>query len=113
MDDRREYLVAQNTALTVDTHLAGHGQAVFPCVQAANTVRKPFGQHGQHPVYQVDAGATFPGLFIEDSVFFHIIADISDVYAQQKFIVIQLFYINSIVQILGVVAVHRYDGQLA
>ena len=90
----------------VKEHFAGHGQPVFPFVQAADAVAQFHRQHGQHPVHQVHAGAPFIGFLVQQGVGLHIIAYIGDI-DPQEVVVPLFFHIHSIVQVLGI---HPVDG---
>ena len=112
IDNRRENLVAEHLAHFVDMHLAGHGQTVLTGIQAADTVRQTLRQHRQYAVDKVYTRAALSCFLIQHAVFGNIIADIRNINAQQVFVIVNLLYVNSIVQILGVLAVDGYDSAL-
>ena len=112
IDNRRENLVAEHLAHFVDMHLAGHGQTVLACIQAADTVRQTLRQHRQYAVDKINACAALSCFLIQHAVFGNIIADIRNINAQQVFVIVNLLYINRIVQVLGILAVDGYDSAL-
>ena len=112
IDNCRENLVAEHLAQLINMHLAGHRQAVLACVQAADTVRQALRQHRQHAVDKINAGAAVACFLIQNAVLGNIIADVRNINAQQIFIFAQLLYVNSIVQILRVLAVDSNDSAL-
>ena len=93
-------------------HLAGHGQTVLTCIQAADTVRQTLRQHRQYAVDKINACAALSCFLIQHAVFRNIIADIRNINAQQVFVVVNLLYVNRIVQVLGILAVNGYDSAL-
>ena len=112
IDNRRENLVAEHLAHFVDMHLAGHGQTVLTGIQAADTVRQTLRQHRQYAVDKINACAALSCFLIQHAVFGNIIADVRNINAQQVFIIVNLLYVNSIVQVLGILAVDGYDSTL-
>ena len=112
IDNRRENLVAEHLAHFVDMHLAGHGQTVLTGIQAADTVRQTLRQHRQYAVDKINACAALSCFLIQHAVFGNIIADIRNINAQQIFIIVNLLYVNSIVQVLGILSVYGYDSAL-
>ena len=112
IDNRRENLVAEYFAHFVDVHLAGHGQTVLTCIQAADTVRQALRQHRQYAVDKVYTRAALSCFLIQHAVFRNIIADVRNINAQQVFVIVNLLYINRIVQVLGILAVDGYDSAL-
>ena len=112
VNHRRQNLITRNLAVRANLHFAGHGQAVNAGIQAANTVGKFLGQHGNNPVHQIHTGTTGIGLPVEGRVFFHIMTDIGDINAQ-KIRTVRIFpRIDTVVQVLGVLAVHRDNLQV-
>ena len=112
IDNRRENLVAEHLAHFVDMHLAGHGQTVLAGIQAADTVRQTLRQHRQYAVDKINACAALSCFLIQHAVFRNIIADIRNINAQQVFVIVNLLYVNRIVQVLGILAVDGYDSAL-
>ncbi len=112
IDNRRENLVAEHLAHFVDMHLAGHGQTVLTGIQAADTVRQTLRQHRQYAVDKINACAALSCFLIQHAVFGNIIADVRNINAQQVFVIVNLLYINSIIQVLGILAVDGYDSTL-
>ena len=110
IDNRRENLVAEHLAHFVDMHLAGHGQTVLTGIQAADTVRQTLRQHRQYAVDKINACAALSCFLIQHAVFRNIIADIRNINAQQVFVIVNLLYINSIIQVLSILAVDGYDS---
>ena len=112
IDNRRENFVAEHLAHFVDVHLASHGQTILTGIQAADTVRQALRQHRQYAVDKINACAALSCFLIQHAVLGNIIADIRNINAQQVFVVVNLLYINSIVQVLGILAVDGYDSAL-
>ena len=112
IDNRRENLVAEHLAHFVDMHLTGHRQTVLAGIQAADTVRQTLRQHRQYAVDKVYTRAALSCFLIQHAVFGNIIADIRNINAQQVFVIVNLLYINSIVQVLGILAIDGYDSAL-
>ena len=59
MYDGLGYLMADHISLFVDIHQTAECQAVFPCIQRADTIGQLFWKHGDHPVNQIDTGTSF------------------------------------------------------
>ena len=112
IDNRRENLVAEHLAHFVDMHLAGHGKTVLAGIQAADAVRQTLRQHRQHAVYKINACAALSCFLIQHAVFRNIIADIRNINTKQVFVIVNLLYINCIVQVLGILAIDGYDSAL-
>ena len=73
--------------------LEDHAVAKFLFVgtERADEIAKPFGQHGDGAVDQIDAGGSFHGLLVDDGTFFHIVRHVGNVHTDFVEIAIALF----------------------
>ncbi len=74
VDDALVDVVPQDLSFRRDVHLAGEGEPVHVRVQAADAVRKRFGEHGNGAVGQIHAGGALVGLLVEGRAFLDIAA---------------------------------------
>ena len=113
-DHRLRNLMINDPALAVDGHQAAERQPVLPLIQGADSVGEPRGQHGDHPVHQINAGSPFQGLPVQGASPLNVIAHIRDMHAQMIDGALP-GQGNSVVQILGVLPVdgnHRPAAQI-
>ena len=112
VDDSGHNLVARDLPPRGKLHLAGQGQAIHPRIQRADAVGQFLWQHGYYPVHQVHGSTALTGLQIQRLILPHIEAHICDINPQKIAAVGLLFRIHTIVQILGILAVHRHDPEI-
>ena len=96
----------------IHRHQAAQRQTVLPRIQGADPVGQGMGQHGDHPVHQVNAGSPLQRLHIQGAALLHIIGHIRNVHSQFIRAVAVLSHRNSIVQILRVLPVNGHHGQI-
>ena len=98
-----------HTAPPVDFHKAGQGQPHLIGKQGTDPIGKLPGQHGNHPVDEVNAGSPMQRLFVKCTFFPDIVAHIRDMHSQDPVSIFELFNGNCIVQILGIRPINGDD----
>ena len=91
-------------ARLIDLHDAAERQTVLPLVQGADSVGQLMGKHGNHPVYQIDAGSPLKRFLIQRTVLRHVMADIRNMDAQCIYTIL-LRYGNGVIQVFRILAV--------
>ena len=104
-------LMACHLAFFINIHKTAQGQPVQPFIERADPVGEGMGQHGNHPVCQINAGAPFQGLPVQSAVFLDIIGHIRDMNAQMPAVFI-LCEGNGIVQVFRILAVDRHHEKI-
>jgi hypothetical protein len=101
---------ANDFSFCVEFNGNGFGQAIFVGIQAADAVRKRFGQHRNRAVRKINARAPSIGFLIQGTVGSNVMSNIGD--GNQKLIaIIRLANVNGVVEVAGVLAVDGNDGQ--
>ena len=91
-------------SLAIDGHDATQRQPVLPRVQGTDAVGQLVGQHGDHPIHQINAGAPLISLPVKSTALLDIIAHIRNVHAQRIQAVL-LRQGHGVIQILGILTV--------
>ena len=99
-------------AVAVELQENGMGQAIYMRIQAANTIAQPLGQHGNHPIGQINTVAATLRFAIEGAAGSDIRAHVRDVNAKLP-AAFDFFDLNGVVEIAGVIGIDRDDELLA
>ena len=104
-------LMACHLAFFINIHKTAQGQPVQPFIERADPVGEGMGQHGNHPVCQINAGAPFQGLPVQSAVFLDIIGHIRDMDTQMPAVFV-LCEGNGIIQVFRILAVYRHHKKI-
>ena len=106
MNHHRQNLVFGHLALRADFHFTGHGQAVHPCIKAANAIGKLPWKHRHHTVHKVHRSTSGLSLNVQWLIFPHIPAYVRYINTKEKATVIVLFHVDAIIKVLGILTVN-------
>ena len=112
MDNYRQDFVIHHLALWTDMHFTGHGESIHTGIQAANAIGKSLRQHRNHSIYQINTGASSLRLYIQRLLFPYIPAHISNIDTKEEAAIIIFLYVNTIIQILGILAINGDNLQI-
>ena len=110
INHRVDYTVVHHIPSVVDFHDAAQCKAIFMRIQGTNAVAQLMGQHRNHPIYQIHTGTSFVSLFVQSSMFLHIMGNVRNMHTQFIISVIQFCQGNSVVQVFGIFPIDG-DGQ--
>ena len=103
---------AEQVGLLVEFHHAGECAAVYALVQAANSARELFGEHGHCGPRQVLRVAAFQRLFVEFAPFGYVVAHVGDMHAEPE-AVCGTFHADGVVVVHGAIGVDAEHVELA
>ena len=89
-------------------HQTAQCQPVHSLVQGTDPVGKFVGQHGNHPVHEINACAALQSLPVQSRIFLHIVGYIRDMHTQMKQPCLILIKADRIVQILGILPIYGH-----
>ena len=101
-----------NLALGRDQHVTHHAQTLDIRVERTQTVRQLFGQHRDHPAWEIHAGGTVVGIDVNGATRVHIVADVGNRYQQTPALGATDFgrlAVNGIIKVAGVFTVYRHQ----
>ena len=104
-------LIVQNLSFPVDFHDTAQSQSVLSCIQGTDPIGKGMGQHGNHPVHQINTGSPFDSLSVKSRIFLYIIGHIRNVHPQAVKVPFHRKAYR-IIQILGILAVNGHHIQI-
>ena len=106
-------LPALHFRLFVETENHAVGEFVLIGAQRANEITKPFGQHGNGAVYQIDAGGALERFTVYNAVFLHIMAHIGNVNAHFPQVFFKFADADGIVEVLGIARINCNGEHIA
>ena len=104
--------MADNTAPFIQLHQTAECQSVHPFIQGTDTIGKGMGQHRNHLVDQIDAGASLQCLFVKGRSLFDIMRHICNMHPQ-KIVAILHLKSNRIIQILGIFSINGHGHPIS
>ena len=93
-------------------HFTGHRKSIHTGIQAANTIGKSLRQHRYNSIHQINTGASSLRLYIQRLLFPYIPAHISNINTKEEAAIILFLYVNTIIQILGILAINGDNLQI-
>ena len=112
MYDGLGYLMADHISLFVDIHQTAECQSVHPFIQGTDTIGKGMGQHRNHLIDQIDAGASLQCLFVKGRSLLDIMRHICNMHPQKIMAILHLKS-NRIIQILGIFSINGHGHPIS
>ena len=106
-DDALDNLIICHIAFAVYRHQTAERQPVHALIQGADTVRQLMRQHGNDPVYEINARSPLQCLPVQRGIFLYIIGYVRDMDAEM----IQFSFFGQadrIIKVFGILSVYRH-----